>query len=173
MEFRRPKRIPCGYGNDSNNDKVTYELEVENAQEYSIDIGTMPESSIEPTPEPTLSPTVEHCQFYSIDVTGQFIPDDTTGNFSTHKDIQLLHSKDAVILTYGSAESKPYEPRTDALQKFDLSEDRIHSILSAACSNYIVYTYEDDPSYQIAFYFDKDDYVICVAYFKGKAGDSV
>lgn len=102
--------------------------------------------------------------YVGYDTEGLVVPEDSTNGYSSFRGVQLMHSMDAVTLSYGRAEYKKFIAQDDFMY-MNIGEDPIRPILDAYCKNYMGYNYEDKG--QIISYFDENDQVICVVYTQG------
>ena len=99
-------------------------------------------------------------RYFGFDVTGKIVPNDSTDGFSTYRGVQLLHSKNAVILSYGATKNQSFNPVTDWI--YENMEQAEHRQILDSCVDYMVYTYKNIG--QIVFYFNAKSQVIFVVY---------
>ncbi len=101
-------------------------------------------------------------QYFSFDKTGNIVPNDDDGGYTTNRGIHLLDSVDKVLAQYGDADYLPFDAASDILYSaLKSSNDQNRAILDS-CIYYLVYTLHDTA--QILFFFDANDEAIVVCY---------
>lgn len=101
-------------------------------------------------------------QYFSLDKTGNIVPNDDDGGYTTNRGIHLLDSVDAVLTQYGDADFLPFDAASDTLYSALKSNNDKNRAILDSCIYYLVYTLDDTA--QMLFFFDGNDQAVVVCY---------